>query len=84
MWINNQDDISKFEETINKCKDSVYVITPSGKEYDLKETKGYYLGLASMLNANDYEEPEVYASCNGDEQLLLRYLSDKESALKAS
>ena len=75
MWIKNNDDIKRFEETISKCKESVWVITDSGKEYDLKETRGHYLGLASMLAANGRNEPEIYANSTEDQQLLFGYLS---------
>ena len=77
MWIRNNEDIRRFEKTIDKCRESVIVVTNNGDNYDLKDFREYYLGLASILNPNENEEPEVFAC------LLLNYLKDTDELAKA-
>lgn len=83
MWIRNNEDIRRFEKTIDKCRESVIVVTNNGDNYDLKDFREYYLGLASILNPNENEEPEVYANCKEDQCLLLNYLKDTDDLAKA-
>ena len=79
MWIKNKEDMERFEKTIGKCKESVIVVTNNGDNYDLKDFRGFYLGLASMLTTNENEEPEVFANCKEDQGLLLGYLKDTQA-----
>lgn len=83
MWINNNADIKRFKDTVNKCEHSVWVVTPSGEKYDLKDSFGYYIGLASLLNSKDHGDPEVYAQTKADEALLLNYLNNADELLHA-
>ena len=83
MWINNNADIKRFEDTIKKCKESVWVVTDSGERYDLKDTREHYLGLASLLKSDFSNEPELFTASKADMVLLFRYLDQNEPMLKA-
>ncbi len=79
MWINNTEDIKRFEDTINHCRKSVIIVSMTGAEYDMKKPEDFMKGLSCMINAAEYNEPEVYANCPDDEDLLFRYLNNKAS-----
>jgi len=51
MMIRSNDEIRMFEGTIDRCKKSVWLITPEGEHFDLKTPAGRYQGIARMLNA---------------------------------
>ena len=80
MWINNTEDIKRFEDTIDQCRKSVIVVTMSGAKYDLKKSEERNDGIFSMLNVKEYEEPEVFAGCPEDEMLLFDYLENRKAA----
>jgi len=80
MWINNTNDIKRFEETLDNCKDSVWIITDSGERYDLKEEREHIIGLAKMLEAEEYNEPEVFAESYADQAQLMKYLNEEREA----
>ena len=82
MMIRNNDELKLFEETLDRCNASVLVVTPEGKQYDLKNPVERYLGIASMLSKDEYDEPELFATSREDEMKLIRYLGsvDQKSA----
>lgn len=79
MWINNNNELKKFEAAIDNCTSSVWAVTGSGNRYDLKETAGRYLGLASMLSADEYSEPEIFTENYEDQATLFAYLQEKRA-----
>ena len=82
MLIRNHEELKKFEETLDRCTKSVLVVTPRGDQYDLKDPAERYMGIAEMLRGDGCEEPELFASSQNDENVLLGYFSylEKESA----
>ena len=80
MWIKNKNDLKRFEETIGRCSKSVWIVTPAGEQFNLKDPKEMYKGLYCMMNANEYEEPEVFANCAEDEMLLFDYIESGRAA----
>lgn len=82
MKIRNNDELKLFEETLDRCSDSVMVVTQQGDQYDLADPTQRYLGIAEMLSKDGYEEPELFASSSKDESLLFDYLNtvDKKTA----
>ena len=82
MKIRNNDELKLFEETLDRCSDSVLVVTPQGDQYDLTDPAQRILGIAEMLSKDGYEEPELFASSYADEMKLFAYLNtvEKKSA----
>lgn len=82
MKIRNDHELQIFEETLDRCRASVLVLTPRGEQYDLKDPSERYLGLAEMLRGGEGNEPELYASAREDRVLFLGMLDrlQKESA----
>lgn len=78
MKIRNNDELKLFEEALDQCSDTVLVITPQGKQYDLTDPAQRILGIAEMLSKSGYEEPELFASSYADEMKLFDYLNAVE------
>ena len=74
MRIRDKEDLKRFEETINQCRKPVWIVTPSGEQYNLKNPAQRAKGLACMQCKNEYEEPEVFALCAEDEMVLFGYI----------
>lgn len=75
MMIRSNDEIRMFEGTIDRCKKSVWLITPEGEQFDLKTPAGRYQGIARMLSVKEYEEPELFTSCFEDEMVIFEYFN---------
>ena len=80
MTIRNDEEMRMFEEALERCKKSVYLVTADGEQYDLKTPTGRYEGIAKMLNAKDYEEPELFTNCIQDEMVLFEYIRKTQYA----
>ena len=74
MMIRNSDELKRFEETLDRCRASVLVVTPRGLQYDLKDPAQRYLGIAEMLRGDESGEPELFASCCEDEMQFFHRL----------
>ena len=75
MKINNEKELSLFERTINECRRNVWLVTPAGEKFNLKEPVGRYRGVAEILNCRGLNEPELFAECREDEMNLLGFYS---------
>ena len=75
MKIQNNEELRRFEETIDACRSAVWLITPDGKQYDLKVPMERYRGLGKRIHGSAMEEPEIYAACREDEIRLLRFIA---------
>ncbi len=73
MTIRTNNEIKMFEDAINHCRKPVWLITPDGEKYDLKTPAGRCLGIACLVNAKDYEDPELFASCYEDEMVFFDF-----------
>ena len=82
MMIRNNEELKLFEETLDRCSESILVVTPRGEQYDLNDPAQRYLGIAEMLRRDVFEEPELFASCPADEMKFFDYLKavEKQSA----
>ena len=78
MKIRNNDELKLFEETLDRCSDSVLVVTQQGEQYDLADPAQRYLGIAELLSKEGYEEPEVFTCSGRDEMAFFDYLTAVE------
>ena len=78
MKIRNNDELKLFEETLDRCSASVLVVTPQGEQYDLADPAQRVLGIAEMLRAGGWNEPEVFTSCGEDEMRFFGLLNELE------
>ena len=74
MRIRTEEQLKNFENTINSCRSDVYLLTPEGRQYDLKKPMDRYFGISLLLDERA-KEPELFATCHEDEQKLMRYIT---------
>ena len=78
MMIRSNDELKRFEETLDRCEKSVYAVVPGGVQYDLKDPAQRYLGIAAMLDNEGWNEPELFADSRSDEVRLFAFLENRE------
>ena len=78
MKIRNNDELKLFEETLDRCRASVLVVTPQGEQYDLSDPAQRYLGIAEMIREDGMNEPEVFTSTCEDEMQFFSMLNELE------
>lgn len=81
MKIRNNDELKRFEQTLDRCGHSVYMVAPGGEQYDLKDPAERYMGIAEMLRDNGWQEPELFATSAADEAQLIQFLEDCEKEI---
>ncbi len=82
MKIRNNEELKLFEETLDRCSDSVLLVTRQGEQYDLADPAQRYLGIAELLSRTVEEEPELFTSSVKDEMAFFEYFDavEKKSA----
>ena len=70
MTINNEKELKLFESTIESYTDPVWLVTSTGKQYDLKNPMEYQTGMSILLDETD---PEIYAKSREDMDRLYQY-----------
>lgn len=80
MTIRNNKELELFEETIDKCSRPIWLISPFGKQYDLKNPMERILGIAEMLKSEGAEEPELFTSCYEDEMNIFAFIAVQKAA----
>jgi hypothetical protein len=80
MTIRNKEEKKMFENAIDRCRRTVWLITPEGEQFDLKTPAGRSQGIAKMLNAKEYDEPELFTSCFEDEMIIFEFLNMRQQA----
>lgn len=81
MLIRNNDELKRFEETLDRCGRSVLMVTCNGDQYDLKDPAERYMGIAEMLRKDGWQEPELFATDRADEEQLISYLTAHEKRI---
>jgi len=77
MKIRNNNELKLFEETLDRCSDSVLLVTRQGDQYDLTDPAQRILGIAELLTRDGCEEPELFTSVS-DEMKFFDYLNTVE------
>ena len=73
MSIRTENELKKFEDAINRCRNTVFVVTPDGTEYDLKAPEDHKKGMAALFNADDSMDAEIFATTHEDEMVMIDY-----------
>ena len=74
MKIRNEAERAMFEKTIDRCNRTIWLVTPHGDSYDLKKPVERCIGIAKMVDATDYDEPEIFTSCHEDEMMMFEFI----------
>ena len=80
MKIRNEAEREMFEKTIDRCHKTIWLVTPHGDSYDLKKPAERCVGIAEMVNATEYDEPEIFASCYEDEMVMFEFISAQRAS----
>ncbi len=75
MIIRNERELTLFEETLDRCRSTLWLIAPCGKQYDLKDPVERCLGIAEMLKSQGVDEPELFTTSFGDEMRLFEFMA---------
>ena len=80
MKFTNYDEIKEFLDTVDTCKNDVYLKSAYGDVYNLKSKLSQYLGVAALLSEHG-DELELVCSNREDEPKLIRFLTSHASIL---
>ena len=81
MSIRTESELKDFENVINHCHSTVYVVTPDGTEYDLKSPAEHEAGIEKLVNAEEAEEAEIFATTHEDEMAVMDYMLHHEDTV---
>ncbi|MDO5455488.1 MAG: hypothetical protein Q4F25_01075 [Eubacteriales bacterium] len=70
MKLINKEQINAFEKAVNECSNSVWLVSDSGKWYDMKSETEKKEGMAEMAEAFDME---LFASNYEDELTMMKF-----------
>ena len=79
MVIRNENELALFEEILNRCQSTVWLISTCGKQYDLKKPLERCLGIAEMLRYQSADEPEIFTTSYGDEMRLFEFIAAQKA-----
>ena len=79
MRISNNDTLYAFEQAIDKCEDNVYLLSPDGKQFNLKNPIERYEGIGRLLE-DKWEQMELFASERKDEGVLFDFFRQYKAA----
>ncbi len=80
MIIRNERELALFEETLDRCQNTLWLISPHGKQYDLMNPVERCLGIAEMLKDEGTEEPELFTTSYGDEMRLFDFIAAQKTS----
>lgn len=84
MAIRNNKELSLFEKIVSQCKHKIWIVSPLGKEYDLRNPMERYMGIFGLLKSDGAEEPELFASGYDDEMRFFDFFAVQRSAAYCS
>ena len=75
MKLANVTDVQKFIETVNACKDDVYLKSQEGDVFNLKSSLSQYIAIGRLLEESG-DALELFAQNNEDESRLMALMKD--------
>ena len=76
MKIRTSEEMRLFEQALDQCKKAVLLLTPDGRQFDLKNPMGRHQGIAQLLSVNKNRlEPEIYTNCFEDEMVMFDFIA---------
>ena len=72
MKIRTRQDIEAFQTAVDQCTNTVWLMSASGEQYNMKNDKEWGKGLSRLLN-DDKDEMEIYASNYHDESVMMNF-----------
>ena len=72
MKIRTKQDVEAFQKAIDQCKNTVWLMSAKGEQYNMKSDRDWRKGLSRLLN-DDQDELEIYASNYHDESVMMNF-----------
>jgi len=72
MKIRTKKDIEDFQAAIDECRNTVWLVSAKGEQYNMKSDREWPLGIARLLK-DDREEMEIYACNFHDESVMMGF-----------
>ncbi len=79
MIIRSERELALFEETLDQCQNTIWLISSCGKQYDLMNPLERCLGIAEMLKYQSADEPEIFTTSYGDEMRLFEFIAAQKA-----
>ena len=80
MKFSTYDEVKEFLDTVDTCKNDVFLKSMYGDVYNLKSKLSQYLGIAALLSEHG-DELELVCSNKEDEPKLIHFLTSHKSIL---
>ncbi len=77
MKVQNISNISKFFETVDKCKGKVELVTGEGDRLNLKSKLSQYVSLANIFSNGEIPEMEIIAYEKEDVDTLIEFMMNE-------
>ena len=72
MKIRTKQDVEAFQKAIDQCRNTVWLMSAKGEQYNMKSDRDWRKGLSRLLN-DDQDELEIYASNYHDESVMMNF-----------
>ena len=79
MKIKDTDTLQAFEKAIDKCEEAVFLLTPDGQQFNLKNPMEKYEGIGRLLEDED-EQMELFTNDGQDEAVLFDFFRQYQAA----
>lgn len=76
MIFTNRSNVDEFFETVDKCEDTVELITEWGDRFNLKATLTKYVILVKILSSCTDSSIQIKTYNHGDEQKLKQFMAN--------
>ena len=72
MKLTNVTEVNDFLNTVNECKEDVYLTSEFGDKYNLKSKLSQYLGVAALIGEHG-SELELWCNDPEDEARFIKF-----------
>ena len=72
MKIKTENQMNEFKNAIAKCTSIVWVVTPDGRNFNMKDSKDYKEGMKFWEN-DENDAAEVFTSNYEDEAIMMHF-----------
>ena len=80
MIINNEMELNLFRKAVNKCRNAVLVLTPEGKQYDIKKPADTIKGIAELMKRRkDRLESKIFTNSIEDEMHIFDFIRNSRA-----
>ena len=75
MKITKIDQVEKFLEAVNKCKEPVWLMSQDGDKYNLKSYLSQYIAIGALLSEHG-DELELWCDSKDDENNFREFFAE--------